>query len=97
MKLIGKIEIFDSFQITGRGLVARGNLIEGIAKIGAWVTLNFENESLYLKIAGVEMMDNISTKQYWVGLLFAYKDEDEKDKLINVQLPYQIVDIIDND
>ena len=96
MKLIGKFEILDSFKITGRGLVARGNIIDGIVKKGAWVTLNFKSENLHLKITSVEMVDNIPTKEYWVGLFFAY-DEDKKDKLINVQLSYQVVDIIDKD
>ena len=95
MRVIGKIEILDSFHLTGRGLVARGNLIEGIAKIGSKVILDLGNRNISLKIDGVEMIDNISTEEFWVGLLFNYKDGNKKNDLEKVQLPHQVVDIID--
>lgn len=97
MRLIGKFEILDSIKITGRGLVARGNIIEGKVKIGAYLTINTGTTNIILRISAVEMMDKISTRESWVGLMFVYNSKKEQDEFENIKLPIQTIDILDND
>jgi hypothetical protein len=97
MEIIGKFEILDSFKITGKGLVARGDIIEGNVKIGAYITINTGTTNVLLSINAVEMMDKISTREFWVGLMFVYKSKKEQDEFENIKLPVQIVDIMEDE
>jgi translation elongation factor EF-Tu-like GTPase len=97
MRIIGRVEILDSFHVTKRGLIARGNILEGVVKIGSFTNLNLENRKATLRIDGVEMIDNISTQEYWVGLLFAYDRNNEIKELSHISLKYQIVEIVEQD
>jgi len=93
---IGKFRIIDSFKITGRGLVARGEIIEGIVKVGSFATIRINSQNIVLHIGGVEAIDNISTKESWVGLILIANNKDEQKNLQNVKLEEQLVDIFDN-
>ena len=95
MKTIGKFKIKDSFKITGRGLVAIGDILEGKVKVGSFVTFNAGNRDVTLKVAGVAMGDKISTGEYFVGLTFVYKDENERKGFELLKLKEQIIDIMD--
>lgn len=97
MEVIGKFEILDSFKITGRGLVARGNIIEGKVKIGASLTINTGTTNVLLRISAVEMMDKISTRESWVGLMFVYNNKKEQDEFENIKLPSQTVELFNSD
>ncbi|MBO9199542.1 MULTISPECIES: hypothetical protein [Niastella] len=94
MKVIGKFKINDSFRITGRGLVVIGDLIEGRVKIGSVVTFNTGSENATLKVSGVEMGDNRSTGEYFVGLTFVYNDEIERRKYESLKLKEQIIEVM---
>jgi hypothetical protein len=95
MEIIGKFRILYSFKVTGRGLVATGDILEGVVKVGSSVTINIGQENIILKIGGVEMMDNISMGEYWVGLTFVYNNDIQKENLQNLKLSEQFVDIVD--
>lgn len=97
MGIIEKFEILDSFKITGRGLVARGNIIEGKVKIGAYLTINTGTTNVLLRISAVEMIDKISTRESWVGLMFVYNSKKEQEEFENSKLPVQTVGILDSD
>ena len=77
MSKIAKIEILESFNLTGRGLVILGNLLEGQVRIGSIITFDIGDKPITFKIGGVEMADSRSTHEYWVGLTFVYKDLNE--------------------
>jgi translation elongation factor EF-Tu-like GTPase len=94
MKTIGKFKIKDSFNITGRGLVAIGDIIEGKVKIGSVVTFNTGSENVTPKVGGVEMGDKRSTGECFVGLLFVYKDENERRRYESLKLNEQTVDVM---
>jgi len=76
-------------------LVAIGDIIEGKVKIGNYTTFNTGTREVTLKIGGVEMGDNISTREYFVGLLFVYKDENERKEFESLKLPEQIIEIME--
>jgi translation elongation factor EF-Tu-like GTPase len=90
---IGTFKIQGSFKITGRGLVAFGQIIEGKVKIGSHFTLNIKNKSVAVQVTGVEMMDNISTQESWVGLLFHYSDQQQGKEFDQIKLTEQVVEI----
>jgi translation elongation factor EF-Tu-like GTPase len=93
---IGKFRIIDSFKITGRGLVARGEIIEGIVKVGSFATIRINSQNIVLYIGGVEAIDNLSTKESWVGLILISNNKDEQKNIQNIKLEEQLVDIFDN-
>ncbi len=92
---IGKFEIISSFKVPGRGLVAMGNIVEGIVMAGAYTVIRVDSINNTLQIAGVEAIDKVSAKETWVGLLFSYNSGDELKKLENVKLEKQVIDIYD--
>ncbi len=94
MKVIGKFKIKDSFTITGKGLVAAGDIIEGKVKIGSIVTFNTPFGNVTLKIGGVRMGYDHSMGGYFVGLLFVYKDERERKKYEMLKLKEQIIEVM---
>jgi hypothetical protein len=93
MKTIGRFKIKDSFKITGRGLVAVGDIIEGRVKIGSFITFDTSAKTVTMKISGVEMGDTISTGEYFVGLAFVYKNENERMEFETLKLKEQIVEV----
>lgn len=93
METIGKFKIRYSFKITGRGLVAIGDIIEGRVKIGSVITFDAGAKNVTMKISGVEMGDNVSTGEYFVGLTFVYKDENERMEFETLKLKEQIVEV----
>ncbi len=97
MEIIGKFEIVDSFKISGRGLVARGNIIDSKVKIGAYVTINTGTTNVLLRISAVEMIDKILTRESWAGLMFVYNSKKEQNEFENSKLPVQTVGILDSD
>jgi methyl coenzyme M reductase subunit D len=95
MKTIGKFKVLDSFKITGRGLVVKGEIIEGRVKTGSFTTLKINSEDRVLQIGGVEFIDNISTGEYWIGLSFFYTTDIKLKEIEDVKLVEQLVDIFE--
>lgn len=95
MIVIGKFKIRTSFNLIGRGLVAIGDILEGNVNVGSCITLNTDSNRITLKIAGVDMGDDRSTGDYFVGLTFVYNNDDEKKHLSVLKLNEQIVEILE--
>ena len=57
----GIFKITGSIKITNRSLVIAGNIVDGRVKDGYYITFNAGTESLTMKIASVEFIDNIPT------------------------------------
>ena len=87
MTKIGSFKIQDSFKLTGRGLVALGQIIEGVVKIGAYLTFIIDNKTVVMKISGVEMADiDRPAGKFAVGLTFVYKSEEERNEFGPIRL-----------
>jgi translation elongation factor EF-Tu-like GTPase len=93
LKKVAQFKITGNFTITGRGLVAIGDLTEGRVKVGNTITFNTGIKDVTMKISGVEMGDKISTREYFVGLTLVYKNNEEMKAFENMKLPEQIVNI----
>ena len=89
----GLFQIQESFKITSRGLVAFGQITEGKAKVGSYLTFRANENMVSFKIGGVEMMDNISTRESWVGLTFVYQNEQELKLFESIKLEEQLAEI----
>ena len=60
--------MLDYFSISGRGPVAKGNIMTGVIAVG--MILNTGSKPEDLTVAGVEYIDDVSTGEYWIGILF---------------------------
>ncbi len=96
MKIIGKFKIIDSFKLTGRGLVAKGSILEGVVRIGSFTTLKINAKAFNLQISGVEFIDTISTREFWIGLMFTYDSESQLKEFENIKLEEQVAEIYEN-
>ena len=92
---IGTFKIQGGFKITGRGPVAFGQIIEGRVKIGSHFTVSMQDKLVAVQVIGVEMMDNVSTQESWVGLLFNYSDQQQSKEFDQVKLTEQVVEIFE--
>ena len=76
MTKIGTFKIENSFKLTGRGLVALGQIIEGKAKVGSYLNFKAAERTVCMQISGVEMADTNREKgEFEVGLTFVYESK----------------------
>lgn len=80
-----------SFQITGRGLVATGDVLSGTVRIGDRMKVMIEGQAQELRITSVEMGCSDSPRGYVIGLLVR---SEEGIDLSNVKLQPQEVEVI---
>jgi hypothetical protein len=72
MAIVGQFHITGSFKLTGRGLVAMGQLTEGKVRDGDRLTLDMGFSMLTIRIRGVDMGGSASTRSSFVGLTFVW-------------------------
>lgn len=77
-----------SFPVDGKGIVVIGDLLDGHAKSGDYITFNTKSGEITLQIAAVEI------DQENASLTFIYKGPHQKKQLHCMDLPMQVVDII---
>jgi len=96
MARIGTFKIESSFNLTGRGLVALGQIVEGIVRTGAYTNFEVGNERVNMQISGVEIADiNREKGESAVGLTFVYRDELQRNEFETIKLKEQLIDILD--
>ncbi len=83
-------QINDSFHITGRGLVAAGDILSGRIKVGDIANIEIDGQRYNLRIAGVEMGDRLSVQEHFVGLVFK---NDSDINLDGIKLNPQVIEI----
>ena len=90
---VATFQIQKSFNLTGRGLVILGQITEGTIKIGDLLTFTHDNKALTFMISGVGIADNISTREYWVGLTFVYQNEEQKLEFQKIKVTGQMAEV----
>ena len=96
MAIIGTFKIESSFKLTGRGLVALGQIVDGVVRIGAYTNFETGKGRVLMQISGVEMTDiNREKGEYAVGLTFVYKDEEQRKGFETLKLKEQLIDIVE--
>lgn len=83
-------QINDSFHITGRGLVAAGDIISGRIKVGDTANIEIDGQRYNLKVEGVEMGDRLSVQEHFVGLIFKNSSDINLD---GIKLNPQVIEI----
>lgn len=83
-------QINESFHITGRGLVAAGDILSGRIKVGDIANIEIDGQRYNLKIAGVEMGDRLSVQEHFVGLVFINGSDINLD---GIKLNPQVIEI----
>ena len=69
--MTARFEVKGVFQITGRGRVVTGTIVDGAVRIGTRLVAAGAPEALPpLEVTGVEFADNISTRESWIALVF---------------------------
>ena len=89
----GKFNLDASFQLTGRGLVLVGDLIEGKVAAGNYITFNTGIETVTLKISSVEFVDHISERRAEIGLVLKNEDNNGINELDPLKINKQTCDI----
>ena len=93
MTKIGLFKVEDQFNLTDRGVVILGQLLDGELKVGANLKLEIDDKSVSLKIKNVEIADYVSEKKSSVGLLFAIEDDGLKEFFLNKKITEQVAEI----
>ncbi|MBW3621967.1 MAG: hypothetical protein KY468_00995 [Armatimonadetes bacterium] len=67
--------VANTFEVTGVGPYIYGDILDGTIKIGMHVALprRLKKHVRFLTIDGIEFLDRISTKDFWIGLHFKEK------------------------
>ena len=65
-----RFEVKDVFEITGRGRVATGTILERTVRVGMHLSIAGSSATPPLQVSGVEFVDNVSTRECWVALVF---------------------------
>jgi translation elongation factor EF-Tu-like GTPase len=96
MAIIGTFKIESSFKLTGRGLVALGQIVDGVVRIGTYTCFETGKGRVKMQISGVEMADiNREKGEHAVGLTFVYKDEEQQKEFEILKLKEQLIEIVD--
>ncbi len=93
MNKIATYRIETSFNITGRGIVAIGQLIEGFIKIGATTKIGFEKNFFTAQILDCDLSIRTKDNAPLSGLLLDFDDTAIKAEIANKKLKEQIIDI----
>lgn len=95
MKKAGEFIITDSFQLTGRGLVAMGEILEGQVKTGQKILLEIEGEKFLLQIAGVDIGKHKGDESHFIGLHIRNENQNTYIDLNTVKLKPQKAEIFE--
>ncbi len=93
MTTIATFEIEGSFKLTGRGLLIYGDISSGTVSKDNYFTFNNGQQSMKLKIKGVDFVDNIKVKIAKIGLTFHYDNDKQKEDLQTLQVTKQTATI----
>lgn len=83
-------QINDSFHITGRGLVAAGDILSGTIKVGDIANIEIDGQRYNLKILGVEAGHRLIEEEHFAGLVFK---SEAAINLDGVKLNSQVIEI----
>ena len=95
MYKVGTFSITDSFQLTGRGLVATGKIFDGRVKTGQQISIDIDGEKVLLNISGVDIGKPKDDGDYFVGLHLHSDNPNLSIDLKTVKLKEQIAEIFE--
>lgn len=93
---IAEFEISDSYNITGRGLVIVGDILQGTIKKENYLIVKIGTNDIKLKIKSIDYVDKRIEKIAKIGLTFFYENAEQQAKFENLRIVKQIALIIEN-
>ncbi len=75
---IAKFQVEDIFEITGRGLVFAGRIVDGVISMGNKAEFDLSNNSLKREIIGIEGIRHSNPEKVNTGLIIKCQNEEEK-------------------
>ena len=97
MNAIGTFKIETSFNVTGRGIIAVGQIIEGSSKLGSFISIDISGKQEILKIIGIERGNPDGNNITRYGLLLSIDDSGRIKYIAENKLTEQIVEILDTE
>ena len=82
-----------SFNLTGRGLVIYGDIVEGTINKDNFISFSNGHQEIKLKIKSVGFLDNLKEKIAKVGLTFYYDSEQQMELTQTMQVTKQTAKI----
>lgn len=93
MTKIAKFHIEDIFEITGRGLVFAGRIIDGVVSIGNQVEFELNNNSKKREILSIEGIKHDNPEKVNIGLIIKCDSKEEINELKSSKKDFSIIDI----
>lgn len=93
MTKIAKFQIEDIFEITGRGLVFAGRIIDGVISIGNQIEFELNSNSLRREILGIEGIRHANPEKVNVGLIIKCENVEEIKKLKDSKETFSVVNV----
>ena len=97
MKKIGTFKIETSFNVTGRGIVAVGQIIDWTPKFGKYISIDISGKQEILKITGIESGNPDKNGVVRFGLLLSIDDPVRNKYIADNKLSEQISNIFEKD
>ena len=94
MAKIGTFKIIESFNITGRGIVAFGHFIDGHAKVGSTSIVEINGTSANVKIIGIDIGNPGADDIIPFGLLLSFENPDLKNIAMSERIKEQTIEIV---
>jgi translation elongation factor EF-Tu-like GTPase len=79
----GRFEIYDTFKISGRGIVLAGTILEGVINLGDFIRFDFDGQIIDRKITGIDAAMRTKEGKPKAGILIECNNELEIDDLRN--------------
>ena len=83
MKHVATYQICDTFQITGRGIVFTGHILQGEFNLGNIIRFDFNGQPLERKIKGIDDAMRVVKGYPSVGIMIESLNEEENEDLRN--------------
>ena len=93
MDRIGSFKVETSFNVTGRGIIAVCQQIDGTVKLGSHTILNFDGRVLQAKITGVDWGKLGDDGIIRWGLVLSFANESIKKRIEKQRLTEQTIEI----
>lgn len=96
MTRVGTFKIENSFNVSGRGIVAIGQLIEGMPKVGTYISINISDQDELIKIIGIERGNSDENDIIRFGLLLLIDDPIQAKYIAENKLKEQVSSLFED-
>ena len=96
VKTIGAFRIETSFDVSGRGIIVVGQIMDAIPKTGKFISIEISGKKEVFKITGIECGNPDENNIIRYGLLLSINDSVQFKFISDNKLDEQIADILED-